>query len=155
MNGDGSRDERNRRFLTAFVRPAGLAIPSTPTFVEAVEALARTRTASAPVSDTMPLAARVATAASHTAVGRWLLMDAIETGREDSERANRARKEQVLGARAAYREREQRDREAIIRATRQERAAKEWRKWRRGLSARKQVARLKASVKRLIEVGHH
>jgi hypothetical protein len=64
-------------------------------------------------------------------------------------------KEEVLGARAAYREREQRERDAIIRATRRERAAKQWRKWRRGLSARKQMARFKASVKRLIEVGHH
>jgi hypothetical protein len=82
-------------------------------------------------------------------------MDAIDIARAISERANRAHKEQVLGARAAYREREQREREALIRTTRQERTAKEWRKWRRGLSARKQVARLKASVKRLIEVGHH
>jgi hypothetical protein len=103
----------------------------------------------------VPLLLRVAIAASNTAIGSWLLMDAIDIAREDSERANRAQKEQILGARAAYREREHREREAIIRATRQERAAKEWRKWRRGLSARKQVARLKASVKRLIEVGHH
>jgi hypothetical protein len=103
----------------------------------------------------MPFTLRAAVRASHTSLGRWLLMDSIEMGRENSERANRAHKEQVLGARAAYREREQREREVIIRATRQERAAKEWRKWRRGLSARKQVARLKASVKRFIEVGHH
>jgi hypothetical protein len=82
-------------------------------------------------------------------------MDSIDTARAQSERASRDHKEQVLGARAAYREREQREREAIIRATQEERTAKEWRKWRRGLSARKQVARLKASVKRLIEVGHH
>jgi hypothetical protein len=82
-------------------------------------------------------------------------MDSIDISRQESERASREHKEQVLGARAAYREQEQREREAIVRATREERAAKEWRKWRRGLSARKQVARLKASVKRLIEVGHH
>jgi len=98
---------------------------------------------------------RAAIHASNTSVGRWLLMDALDIARENSERANRAHKEEVLGARAAYRDREQRERDAIIRATRQERTAKEWRKWRRGLSARKQVARLKASVKRLIEVGHH
>jgi len=155
MRSDGSREERNRRFLTAFVRPGGLDVASTPTFVEAVEALGRTglraRSKPAPV----PVMLRAAIRASHTAVGQWLLMDAIDIAREESERANRAHKEQVLDARAAYREREQRERDAIIRATRQERVAKEWRKWRRGLSARKQVARLKASVKRLIEVGHH
>ena len=157
INGDGSREQRNRRFLTTFVRPAGLESPSTPRFVATVEALgsaaahAGLESAFGPV----PLVLRAAIAGSNTWVGKWLLMDAIDIARENSERANRAHKEQVLGARAAYRDREQRDRDAIIRATRQERTAKEWRKWRRGLSARKQVARLKASVKRLIEVGHH
>jgi len=157
MKGDGSREERNRRFLTAFVRPGGLGSPSTPRFVEAVERLGR-REGDAhrePGFDAVPLVLGAAIRASNTSVGRWLLMDALDIARENSERANRAHKEHVLGARAAYRDREQRERDAIIRATRQERTAKEWRKWRRGLSARKQVARLKASVKRLIEVGHH
>jgi hypothetical protein len=155
MKSDGSREERNRRFLTAFVRPAGLEAPSTPAFVATIEALGRPARPAAPALDAVPLAVRAAIHASHTSIGKWLLMDAIDIARATSERANRAHKEQVLGARAAYREREQREREAIVRATRQERTAKEWRKWRRGLSARKQVARLKASVKRLIEVGHH
>jgi hypothetical protein len=157
MKGDGSRDERNRRFLTAFVRPGGLESPSTPRFVEAVEALGRREGDAHPEAafDGAPFVLRAAICASNTSAGRWLLMDAVDIARDNSERANRAHKEQVLGARAAYREREQRERDAIIRATRQERTAKEWRKWRRGLSARKQVARLKASVKRLIEVGHH
>ena len=155
MGTDGSREERNRRFLTAFVRPAGLESPSTPKFVDAVEALGRTGRTVQPPAASMPLMVRAAVAASRTAVGAWLLMDTIDIAREQSEQASRDHKEQVLGARAAYREREQREREAIIRATREERTAKEWRKWRRGLSARKQVARLKASVKRLIEVGHH
>jgi len=157
INGDGLHEERHRRFLTAFVRPAGLETPSTPRFVEAIEALGRPAEHAPPASafDAVPLALRAAFDASNTPLGKWLLMDAIDIARETSERANRAHKEQVLGARAAYREREQREREAILRATRQERTAKEWRKWRRGLSARKQVARLKASVKRLIEVGHH
>jgi len=159
LRGAGARDERNLRFLTAFVRPQGLTVPATPKFVDAVEHLARARgNASAATHDgalPVPLAIRALIRVSTTRFGRWLLMDNIDTERELSERANRAHKEQVLGARAAYREREQREREAIIRATRLERTAKEWRKWRRGLSARKQVARLKASVKRLIEVGHH
>lgn len=155
MNSDGSREERNRRFLTAFVRPGGLDAPSTPTFVATIEALGRPARHAERAFDAVPLSVRAAIHASHTSIGKWLLMDAIDIARAISERANRAHKEQVLGARAAYREREQREREAIVRATRQERTAKEWRKWRRGLSARKQVARLKASVKRLIEVGHH
>jgi len=157
LKGDGSREERNRRFLTAFVRPAGLESPSTPRFVAAVEALGRSEpdAHAEPAFDAIPLVLKAALRVSNTSIGRWLLMDAIDIAREGSERANRAHKEQVLGARAAYREREQRERDAVIRATRQDRTAKEWRKWRRGLSARKQVARLKASVKRLIEVGHH
>jgi hypothetical protein len=157
MKSDGSREERNRRFLTAFVRPNGLDLPATPTFVEAVEALGRDgrHVPVDPAFAAVPLVLRAAIRTANTAVGRWLLMDAIDTARENSERANRAMKEEVLGARAAYREREQRERDAIIRATRRERAAKQWRKWRRGLSARKQMARFKASVKRLIEVGHH
>jgi hypothetical protein len=158
LKGDGARDERNQRFLTAFVRPQGLNMPATPRFVDAVEYLARARAnASAAAHDgavPVPLAIRALIRVSTTRFGRWLLMDNIDTEREQSERANRAHKKQVLGARAAYRELEQRERDAIIRATRQERTVKEWRKWRRGLSARKQVARLKASVKRLIEVGH-
>ena len=32
------RDEQNIRFVRAFVRPAGLDVPATPAFVEAVEA---------------------------------------------------------------------------------------------------------------------
>ena len=155
MKTDGSREDRNRRFLTAFVRPAGLESASTPRFVDAVEALGRSGRKAQPPAASMPLTVRAAVAASRTAVGTWLLMDSIDTARAQSERASRDHKEQVVGARAAYREREQREREAIIRATQEERTAKEWRKWRRGLSARKQVARLKASVKRLIEVGHH
>ena len=155
INSDGSREDRNRRFLTAFVRPGGLDSPSTPTFVATVEALGGPARHAEPAFDAVPVTLRAAIAASNMSIGKWLLMDAIDIARENSERANRAHKEQVLGVRAAYRDREQREREAVIHATRQERTAKEWRKWRRGLSARKQVARLKASVKRLIEVGHH
>ena len=36
----GARDERNRRFIGAFVRPAGLDVAATPRFADAVEALA-------------------------------------------------------------------------------------------------------------------
>jgi hypothetical protein len=41
-----------------------------------------------------------------------------------------------------------------VRATEEERRAKEWRKWRRGLSPRKQVARLKGGVKQLMGARH-
>ena len=37
----GARDERNRRFLATFVRPAGLDAPATPLFVDALERLGR------------------------------------------------------------------------------------------------------------------
>ena len=56
MNGDRSREERNR-FLAAFVRPAGLDAPATPRFVNAVEQLARARTRGGPgvAADAVPL----------------------------------------------------------------------------------------------------
>ena len=38
----GARDERNRRFLAAFIRPAGLDVPATPAVATAIEQVAVT-----------------------------------------------------------------------------------------------------------------
>jgi hypothetical protein len=150
------RDGRNRRFVTAFIRPRGLDVSATPVFVEAVEELARTghRVAAPPSPEAAPAVARGLLAVSATRVGQWLLMDAIDTERAKSERERSASKKRLLDGRAAYRDQELRNRDDIIRATRHERKSKEWRKWRRGLSARKQVARLKGGVKHLIGARH-
>ena len=77
------RDERNRRFLTTFIRPAGLDTPATPAFVEAVERfVASARRVPDPELTRSTVLHRsvraAATAASTTKLGRWLLMDARE-----------------------------------------------------------------------------
>jgi hypothetical protein len=152
------RDERNRRFLTAFVRPAGLDRAATPLFVDEVERLA--------LSDSrVPETAREGSPAAHrfverlavsatTGVGRWLLMDAIDDARARSERQSEEHRQAIEQQRAEYRAAKQRKREATLQATEEQRHAKEWRKWRRGLSPRKQVARLKGGVKQLIGERH-
>lgn len=74
----GARDERNRRFLSTFVRPAGLEHPATPAFVNALEQLRRDGPRPDPSLDrgawlrpiVLPVAAR-----SRTGIGRWLMND--------------------------------------------------------------------------------
>jgi hypothetical protein len=77
------RDERNRRFLTTFVRPSGLDTAATPLFADAVERFGRdaARVPDAALSAGTPLHNAVraaATAMSTTKLGRWLLMDSRE-----------------------------------------------------------------------------
>jgi hypothetical protein len=74
----GERDERNRRFVRAFVRPAGLDVPATPSFVAALTALA----AAGAQPDRSLTAwgwlrgpAMALSAASRAGVGRWLMND--------------------------------------------------------------------------------
>ncbi|MBM3817911.1 MAG: hypothetical protein FJW14_02665 [Acidimicrobiia bacterium] len=152
------RDERNRRFLTAFVRPAGLDRPATPLFVDEVERLAlsdprapETARESSPAARTF--VERLAVSAT-TGVGRWLLMDAIDDARARSERQSDERRRAIEQQRADYRAAKRRKRDAMVQATEDERRAKHRRKWRRGLNPRKQVARLKGGVKQLIGARH-
>jgi hypothetical protein len=71
----GGRDERNRRFVGAFVRPAGLDVPATPAFIAALEQAARL-TAPAPAPAPWYQGAAVALASrSDSALGRWLMND--------------------------------------------------------------------------------
>jgi hypothetical protein len=149
-------DDRNRRFLKAFVRPTGLDQPATPLFVDCVERLHRAgRREPEALGSAVArgLVARLAVAAQ-AGFGHWLLMDAVDDARARSGRAGDRVKQQILQKRADYREAKHRKSEEIVRATEEERRAKEWRKWRRGLSARKQVARLKGGVKQLIGARH-
>jgi hypothetical protein len=152
------RDEQNRRFLTAFVRPAGLDRPATPLFVDEVERLAMSdsrapETEGEPSSAARTFVERLAVSAT-TGVGRWLLMDAIDDARARSERQSEEHRRAIERQRAEYRAAKQRKREATVQASEEERRAKERRKWRRGLSPRKQVARLKGGVKQLIGARH-
>ena len=152
------RDERNRRFLTAFVRPAGLDRPATPLFIDEVERVALAGSRAPEHASEAPVRARAfverLAVSANTGVGRWLLMDAIDDARAGSERQAGEHKRAVEQQRAEYRTAKQRKRDAMAQATEEERRAKAWRKWRRGLSARKQVARLKGGVKQLIGARH-
>ena len=74
----GARDERNRRFLATFVRPAGLDAPATPLFVDALERLGREGDrpdASLERSRWLRPPVLAVAAWSRTGLGRWLMND--------------------------------------------------------------------------------
>jgi hypothetical protein len=151
-------DQRTRRFLTAFVRPRGLDVPATVPFVEAVEQLARegrrAPDAALAKSSVLPSVVERLAVAGRAGIGRWLLMDEIDIARATGERESERYKATLVASRTAARAEEQREREAGLRAKTAARRAKEWNKWRRGLSARKQLARFKGGVKHLIGARH-
>ena len=153
----GEREERNRRFLTAFVRPQGLDTPATPAFVAAVEQLARRpRSVDARFAGATAAQAFVGWVAdrAHSRVGEWLLMDAIDDRRARSESDSGQRKREIQQRRALYYASKARARAEQARDRDHERRLKEWSKWRRGLSARKQLARLKGGLKQLVGSDH-
>jgi hypothetical protein len=95
---DGARDEKNRRFLGAFVRPFGLDAPATPVFADALERLAH---AGAHPDSSLsrfgwlrPLVLSAA-ARSRAGLGRWLMnderADAWDERADETERAVQAR----------------------------------------------------------------
>jgi hypothetical protein len=150
------REERNVRFLTAFVRPQGLDVPATPAFVSAVEQLA------ALPRNVDPRFVRATTAqglvrwmagATRAGIGHWLMMDAIDVARARSEELNDQRRQAILDKRSLYYEKKARVRQEHIRAREHEQRLKEWAKWRRGLNARKQLARIKGGLKQLVGSG--
>jgi hypothetical protein len=153
----GEREERNRRFLTAFVRPQGLDTPATPAFVSAVEELARLPRQSDPrfAADTAAQSF-VGWLANRTAdgIGAWLMMDEIDMRRARSEEHSEERKRDIQGQRARYYQNKAKARDEQLRARDHEQRLKEWSKWRRGLSARKQIARLKGGIKQLVGQDH-
>jgi hypothetical protein len=165
LTGPGERDALNTAFVTAFVRPAGLDIAATPRFVAAVERLGAQgpRRPDPVFTRTSRLHRAVASVASASTTGvlRWLLMDAVDMELDTFEASRNASKQQILDVRAQQWETERRAREDNVRAKEQlrrdkaarrssELRAKRWRSWRRALSARKQIAKLKGEVKRLI-----
>ena len=151
------REERNTRFLSAFVRPQGLTVAATPRFIEAIEDLARSprrvdsRFASATTAQSC--VARLARA-TRAGVGHWLMMDAVDIERAQSEEEGARLKRDIVGKRTAYYEDKARAREEQQRERQHAQRTKEWSKWRRGLSARKQIARLKGGLKQLAGLGH-
>ena len=150
------REERNVRFLTAFVRPHGLDKPATPAFVSALEQLAamprRVDPRFARATATQSVVRWIA-GATRAGVGHWLMMDAIDVARARSEEQNDQRKQTILEKRSLYYETKARMRQEHGRAREHEQRLKEWAKWRRGLNARKQLARIKGGLKQLVGSG--
>ena len=100
------RDERNRGFIEAFIRPRGLDTPATPVFSDTLEALAGAGTIPDPSLGGSRLArALVVAAASHAGgrVGRYLLNDSREDRRADDLDGRRRRREARIAAKAAHR----------------------------------------------------
>ncbi len=169
MKDAGSRDARNRRFLTAFVRPQGLDMPSTPRFVEAAEQLARSGRRDPDPLLTRPspiraIVGRLAVAGT-SGIGAWLLMDSFDEQRAMSEREREQQKRAVLDERAARWEAERRERDEKLRRKQAQRDAKtriqtkrehkqQWRRWRYALGTSGAVARLKGGLKLLIGARH-
>jgi hypothetical protein len=121
---DGTRDDRNRRFLHAFVRPAGLDVPATPIFADALERLFREGPRPDPSLDAgawlRPLVVPAASW-SRTGLGRWLMndqrADAWDDHEEQTDRSVRMRrraKEARIQAKIRRNARRQR-RDAIMR----------------------------------------
>lgn len=154
IRGRGARDERNQRFLSEFIRPAGLDVPSTPQFVAALEALA---VEAAPAPDHLSTRPSPATTAlqrlalsTRSGLGRWLMMDAIDSARAQSEHERSESREAIVAARTSYRNEKVRQAEQLARDKALEHRRKRWSRWWRGLSLRKQLARVKGSMKHVL-----
>jgi glycosyltransferase involved in cell wall biosynthesis/GNAT superfamily N-acetyltransferase len=118
VSSDGARDDRNRRFVQEFVRPAGLDVPATPAFVDAIEALRRDGSrddASLTRGAWLRPAVAAASSWSRTGVGRWLMNDLRTDARDDHEeytgqvlqarRAAKAARVEAKARRKAWRQR--------------------------------------------------
>jgi hypothetical protein len=131
----GERDERNRRFLAAFVRPAGLDVPATPAFADALERLCREGARSDPsLTKGAWLRPVIVPAASwsRTGVGRWLMndmrADAWDERADYTVRSQQARREAKAGRiREKVREKERRQRrDALMRRAKGIKSALRW-----------------------------
>ena len=140
----GQRDERNERFIQAFIRPAGLDTAATPSFVDAVEELAGTGpTAPDPsLTDGWVLRALVRAMATRppNRMSRFLLMNERDTAAAALERERARSREERIAAAAARRrdqlverEDQQRAKEARHRAKHRRRL---WRQLRYDLATR-------------------
>ena len=95
------RDERNLRFVGAFIRPAGLDVAATPAFIRALEQAARLK-APAPAPAPWYQGPAVALAArSDSAMGRWLMNDK-RADQWDEDADNRTRLKQQREERKAH-----------------------------------------------------
>ena len=154
MRGRGARDERNQRFLQEFIRPRGLTVPATPSFVDAVESLVEhPQPRSAPSTAPASAEARVRRLAAMTVsgLGAWLMMDLIEAGRAKSGRELAVLKGELIAAQQAYRRAKLERARQVAREKEGQQRSKSWARWRRGLSARKLLARFAGSMKQMFD----
>jgi hypothetical protein len=168
-NGD-MREDRNRRFLTAFVRPYGLDAAATSRFADAVEAVARSgrRQPDTQLTGGSPIRRAVVARLAATAgrgVGAWLLMDSIEEERLHGEQERAVLKQIVVDERDARWEAERRSRAELMRSRQDTRESKArlqvWkerrqlvRRWRYAVGTSAPVARLKGSLRLLFGARH-
>ena len=134
---------RARRFIEAFVRPQGMAKPSTPLFVEAIEHLARSRAgapAAAMSSTAPPLSVRML-AALERGAGHALMRDADEQFEFKRNRTVAARKNRDRNVRVAAK--------AETRAAKARKLEQRHREKQQMLDARKRRRRKKQLLARL------
>jgi hypothetical protein len=127
--GQQGRDERNRRFLTTFVRPRGLDVDAVPAFVAAVERLGAAGAAAAdPALVGSPLLRRGAAyftgVLGGTKLGRWLMMDTREEANVAVERVKERDRQVRAADYEARRQAEMRERDARLQAKADARRAK-------------------------------
>jgi predicted glycosyltransferase len=139
------RDEQNIRFVRAFVRPAGLDVPATPAFVDAVEQLA-TRPALSPLTygalhHAMQPVVHAVARSSEAGWLRPLLRDATEL---DIDRS-RAKKAAHKQAAAEDRDRRVTEKREFLASRRRERQRHQW-----VGARRKQLSRIKGRLKGLV-----
>jgi hypothetical protein len=133
----GARDQRNTRFLRAFVRPSGLDVAATPPFADALERLAREGAKIDP-----PLPSRVwlqpmvaVVAARHrTRLGRWLLSDSRDELLAIDRQQREQRRDEKEHAKADRERQQAEDRDQRLRSKEQMRRQKEERRRRRELT---------------------
>jgi len=110
----GSRDDRNRRFLETFVRPAGLDAPATPAFADALERLCVEGAHADPsLARGAWLRPIVTTAAgwSRVGIGRWLMND------ERADASDEHEADTLRSVLARQRDKERRQQEKVRRKT--------------------------------------
>ena len=138
------RDEQNVRFVRAFVRPGGLDVPATPTFVRAVEQVASgdPRPAEVPGVWYRVLRPLVHVVARSTE-GGWLRAAFRDTPEMINDRG-KARKAAHKAAAAVERDQRVAAKRQFLAARRRERRREQW-----AMAGRKRLARLKGRLKGL------
>jgi hypothetical protein len=135
------RDEQNVTFVRAFVRPAGLDVPATPAFVDAVEQLAVREPLPADIPDRwhrvlQPFVAAVA----RSSEGGWL-RPLLRDGTELTIDHSRARKSALRQTKAVVRDQRVQAKRRMRESHRRERQRQQWL-----VARRKQLARLKGRI---------